>query len=271
MKMNYRLKSKKKRSILIEGVSVALLLLAVFFTPLAGLFSPPLFFAARPLLIAERHVFSYAESIAGFFSAQSVLVAENKALQAENTRLQTRLADHDFLQQEYRALVTSFGHAPENPAVVIAAVLAKPPQTSYDTLVTDAGRREGIAVGDRVRVGTLSIGDVIDVEERISKIALFSTPGRISTVTLQNGVSVSARGEGGGSFRFSLPRDVEIREGDSVFFPGTPGVYLGTVGSVEARPTEPFKIVLFEGPVTMAQLVWVEIAKTDRGGTERTN
>ena len=248
------------------GAALAALLLAVFFTPLSGLFSASLFFAARPLLIAERYVLSLAASGAEFFATQSALVAENKALKAENTRLQALLVDRDFLQQEYRALTSAFGHAPEDPAVVIAAVLAKPPQTSYDTLVTDAGRREGIAIGDHVRVGTLSIGDVIDVKERVSKVALFSTPGRISTVTLQNGVSVSARGEGGGSFRFSLPRDVEIHEGDSVFFPGIPGVYLGTVGSVQARPADPLKSVLFAGPLTMAELMWVEIVKTGRGG-----
>ena len=265
MRMNYRLKSKKKRSIVFKVAIAAALLLLVSFTRLSGVLAPPLFFLARPLWSAQQYLLSRGTLVAGLFAGEAALVVENQALKAERTRLEAALADHDFLQQEYRALVTSFGHVPEDPALVLAAVLAKPPVIPYDTLIVDVGRREGIAIGDQVREGSVVVGDVIEVEQSTSKIALFSAPGRLSSVALGDGaIPVSAHGEGGGVFRFSLPRDVPLKEGDPVFFPGTQPIFFGTVGSIESRPAGPFKIGLFRGPVNTAQLQWVTIIKTNR-------
>lgn len=265
MRMNYRLKNKKKRNIFFELAVAAVLLLLVFFTRLSGVLAPPLFFLARPLWSAKEYLLSQGTLVTGLFAGEAALVAENKALKEEVQRLHAALLDHDFLQQEYRALVTSLGRLPEDPRVVLAAVLAKPPATPYDTLVIDAGRRQGLTMGDEVREGSVALGDIIEVEQSTSKVALFSAPGRLTGAVLGDGaISVSAHGEGGGAFRFSLPRDVPLKEGDPIFFPGTPPVFFGAVGSIEARPTGPLKTILFRSPVNTAELKWVTIVKTNR-------
>lgn len=265
MRMNYRLKSRKKRSVVFEIAVAALFLLVISFTPLSSVFAPSLFFVARPILIARGYLFSAGGLITGFLREKFDLVAENKALKAEKARVERALADHDFLQQEYRALVSLFGHIPDNPAVVLATVLLKPPATPYDTLIIDAGKRHGVALGDEVRVGAVALGDIIDVEQSTSKVALFSAPGRLSAVAVTDGaIPVFVQGEGGGTFRFSFPRDALLKEGDPIFFPGTPPVLFGAVGSIEARPTGPLKTVLFRSPVNMQELQWVTVVKINR-------
>lgn len=251
--------------LLLEAIILVAVLMLLWFFGFSRVAAMPVSILARPLLYARLFVHDEAAWVAGFLRSEASLIAENKELKAEQARLQTALAGYDFLRQEYRSLAASFGRHPEESLAVLAAVLAKPPQTPYDTLIIDVGRKEGITVGDSVFAESIPIGEVTEVFSRSSKVVLFSSPGKESTVAVgDDALAVSARGEGGGSFSLSLPRDVALKEGDPVFLPGVPPVLFGEVGSVEVRPTDSFKTALIRGPVNIAQLRFVRVVKIDR-------
>ena len=62
--------------------------------------------------------------------------------------------------------------------MILSAILAKPNQSPYDTLLIDAGSGQGIKTGDTVfALGDVPIGRVDVVYDNSAKVVLFSNPG----------------------------------------------------------------------------------------------
>src|SRR3989304_2204585 len=95
---------------------------------------------------------------------------------------------------------------------VVARVISKPPRSFYDTLVVDAGSKEGIQVGEKVLYGdNIMIGEIAEVFEKTSKVRLFSSSGEVIDVTIgKRAVPALAVGIGGGNFEIQIPRDTLI-------------------------------------------------------------
>src|SRR3989304_1524613 len=94
----------------------------------------------------------------------------------------------------------------------IRDISLKPPKSLYDTLVVDAGSREGIQVGEKVLYGdNIMIGEIAEVFEKTSKVRLFSSSGEVIDVTIgKRAVPALAVGIGGGNFEIQIPRDTLI-------------------------------------------------------------
>lgn len=192
------------------------------------------------------------------------LAQENLQLRDENVTLKLLLIDARRQKKEYEALVAFVPMVRAD--TIVAGVLVRPPASLYDTLILDRGLDAGVVKGDAVlAVGGVAIGSIEDVFSHSARAVLFSSPGNVHAVVVTGrGISGEARGRGAGNFEMRLPRDIPIAEGDVVSLPGLGGMPLGVVGSIVSAETDPFALVLFRSPLSLATLSYVLIDRSRR-------
>lgn len=149
----------------------------------------------------------------------------------------------------------------------LAGVLLRPPATPYDTLVVDAGRDNGVAVGSNVAAkGTVLIGTVTEVYATSARVRVWSAAGSTYDGLLMladKTIPVEVQGQGGGSMRTQVPAGTGVTVGTSVVLPGIAGGYTSTVSHVEANEGESFETVYMHMPVNPWELRYVEIWNED--------
>lgn len=240
---------------------VALLGLSVF------LFLPTLRGVAltlvRPIWAVESNLVAGVDAVTDLAVTKSSLrrslaVAEKKLLQA-----QIMMQRYKVLEEENLKLKQLLGKDVYE-SKVLAAVLARPAITPYDTLLIDAGSSE-IAAGDRVVIeGSIIIGTISEVHKSTSQVVLFSAPGVETQVLIgPDRIPVTAKGQGGGSFVAEFPRDATVEEGYSVVMPGINPYVFATVESAEAIASDPFISVRFKNPLNVQAITWVQVLKND--------
>ncbi len=144
--------------------------------------------------------------------------------------------------------------------LVLAAVLEKPFLSPYDTLIVDAGSADGIARGDKVLADDAStyIGYISDVFDNQSKITLYSSPGeKVEVLIGTNSVLKEALGAGSGNFTVEMPREADVKEGDSIVIPSISPNVFGVVEKINFKEADSFQTVLFKNPINIAELKWV--------------
>ncbi len=148
----------------------------------------------------------------------------------------------------------------------LAAVLRRPPLTSYDELIIDIGTSQNVSVGDLVYAsGNVLVGKVADTLGDTSKVILLSSPNTTydvlisdnNTASKNRSVPAVARGLGGGQFSVQVPRDIVANVGDIVMVPSINNKTIGIVGGVITDPTQPFETILFTSLANIYELKWV--------------
>ncbi len=159
-------------------------------------------------------------SIPAYFRGIHALTEERDRLQAELEASRAAVLDRNLIYEENLMLKETFGRLAQ-PNALLAAVLVRPPETPYDTLILDVGEQEQVAVGDRVTAGgTMRIGQIDEVFAHTSRARLYSAPGRSHDAFLRGEVPIRVEGQGGGSLRAEVPHDANAQVGDLVSFPG---------------------------------------------------
>lgn len=198
-----------------------------------------------PALALRSRVGTADASLAQALAAATAAKADRDVLYAENMDLKNRL------------------HRNAGRAVTLAGVLLRPPAVPYDTLVVDAGAREGVVVGSTVAAGgTAVIGSVVEVYDTTSRIRLLSAPGNTYEGTLllaDKTIPLTIEGQGGGSMRAQIPAGSGAVVGNSVVLPGVFGGYVGTVSYVETKSGESFESIYVHLATNPLELRYVEI------------
>ncbi len=224
-------------------------------------------FARAQLGRLAPSVWGVAEQFPGFntqissiFYSKSSLLDENEILKKEIRDISLKLLDRNLLYEENLSLKERLGRSGSGQTVV-ARVIARPPQSLYDTLVVDAGSKEGIKVGEKVLYGdNIMIGEIAEVFEKTSKVKLFSSSGENINVTVgKNVVPALAVGAGGGNFEIKIPRDTPVSLGDSILAPSIMPHLLGVVEYIEPKESDPFERILFKSPISPLEIETVEI------------
>jgi len=259
--MNYR-QNNTKRNILI-GTSLLVAVVPIFYFWSGAIYygiSTATHYISDPLWKAGNRVTNTASSYGVFFHSKGTLEEKNDELEREIQELRLKLLSKDLLLQENKELKATLGRV-SGREVTLAAVLAKPNNSPYDTLIIDAGKDKGIEEGDKVLVaGEIVIGTIQEVYAHSSKAELYSSPGLIHNVTVREGtIPAKAYGKGAGNFEITLPRDVEVTLGDVVTIPDTDIIILGNVLHIEKDPNSPFQTILVKSPVNFSELKWVEV------------
>ena len=190
------------------------------------------------------------------FRRNSILEEENKRLREEITNLIASNAIIPVLQKENQDLHFLFQKRKASTTEVLGTVVAYPSKTPFDELVVEiTGETK---VGDRVFVGGLVLGEVVEVISPYATVRLFSSPGN----TFQGKIGdnkVDVRGLGGGAFEALVPIGMSIKVGDPLVLQSLSPKVFGVVMSVEEKESEGFKRLLFSLPVNLNMINYVVI------------
>ncbi|HUX80816.1 MAG TPA: rod shape-determining protein MreC [Candidatus Paceibacterota bacterium] len=214
-------------------------------------------FQTSDRIVAQEHAFLAS------FNNTATLTALNEKLTTENTTLAT---ENQILQQKITNLSTLLGtvSSPETIPGVLAGVLARPPESPYDTLVLAAGQRGNVHLGmEAFGESGAPIGVVSSVLEDFSRVTLFSAPNMLTEGWVGHAsVPLTIKGVGGGVLEATVPRTANIVLGDSVFVPGPGMLPIGSVVRIDSDPLSPGVHLRIMPAVNLFSVAWVELRAT---------
>lgn len=282
--MSYLLDKKvKKNKYLKYALFVAVFLFLMSLGVFRG-FSYVGHFVFRPVLVLGHSVGGKFSNISSYFSSKKSLLAENAELKEKLYEQEARLTNYNSLLEENIKIKEILGRKISSglseKGMILSAILSKPNQSPYDTLVIDTGSKEGVLVDQRVfAFGDIPIGRVKEVYYRSAKVVLFSSPGEKTNVSVplslpgnkdiissdeNNKTSdtfMEAVGRGGGNFEMILPRDFILKKGTEVVLPDISPLVLGIVETIITDPRDSFQKALLVSPVNIQEIKFVQIER----------
>ncbi|MEK7187171.1 MAG: rod shape-determining protein MreC [Patescibacteria group bacterium] len=260
MKTNYHPRSKTKYL----KIQKALLALAVFLV-VALFFSSihfPLASFFEPIWKSESAVSQSLRNTVSILRSKTELIRANRELEEKIRSYEIEQITFANWQEREQELLTLLERQKENPGVA-AAVLTHPSQNPYDMLLVDVGSNQRVRHGDKAKLpeGPL-LGAVTEVFANTAKVRLFSSVGERTNAVLERGsVPVKIIGNGGGTFKLSLPRDVAVEIGDKIFSPGLKPRLVAVVGDISMKPTDSLKEVLLKSPANIFSLRFIILSQ----------
>ncbi len=193
------------------------------------------------------------------FGNTATLTAENERLREENIALTNK---NQALSQKVNDTATL-------PPGILAGVVARPPESPYDTLVLASGTNEGVAVGtEAFGAGDVPLGVVSSVLASFSRVTLFSAPNFVTsgwvgdTNTVRAIVPLTISGAGAGAMNAVAPRSAGIAVGDIVFVPGPGMLPVGKVMRIDSDPTAPGVTLRIQSILNLFSVAWVTLRET---------
>lgn len=208
-------------------------------------------FRASDTLFARSHALWSAFGDTAQLSLQNEkLLNENAALTLQNQALIKKIESTRGLASEAEG--------------VVAGVVARPPESPYDTLVLSAGSEDGVGIGMRAfGLGGVPLGVVSSVSNNFSRITLFSAPGMtINGLVERANFPLTITGAGAGAMTASAARSAGIAAGDAVFAPGPGMLPIGTVVRVDSDPASPSITLRIMPALNLFSIAWVVIRDT---------
>jgi cell shape-determining protein MreC len=174
-----------------------------------------------------------------------------------------KLQNYNVILDENTKLKEILNRKRENTELILAAILTKPNQSVYDTIIIDAGENQNISLGKTVyALGNIPIGKINEVTANSSKVLLFSSPGvKTEGVITGRDVFNELVGRGGGNFEMVLPRNLSVEAGTNVTTPGLSPHVLAIAETTITDPRDAFTKVVLRAPVNIFELKFVEVEK----------
>jgi len=218
--------------------------------------------AATPILKSGTGIENAISDNLPMLSTKTALVSENRELKNKLAEVNAKLLTYELILKENKNLKILMGRNEEEIGL-LSTVLARPNQTPYDTMIIDVGRNKGVEVGDEVLVfNQIAIGTIKEVYEHTAKVVMFSAPGeKINVFIGLDDIPAEATGRGAGNFEISLPKQVEVFEGDIVTAPRLNIKAFGTIDHIELSPGGSFQKILIKLPININDIRWVKIVK----------
>lgn len=223
-------------------------------------FAPDLFWqAAAPAFRAADGLAAGVHTVLAGFRTAAALVAQNDALSEQNLAL---ASENQELTKKI-ALLSALSDGPSTPGIR-AGVVARPPQSPYDTLVLAAGKQDGVALGmEAFAAGNVPIGFVSQVTGGFSRVTLFTAPGvETGGWVGPRDIALTLEGAGGGALRAAVARTAGIVAGDTVYAPGPGMLPIGSVVRVDSDQLSPSITLRILPAANLFSLAWVELRST---------
>ena len=262
IKMSYLLDKKSKRKKVLN-IAILIFSIAILFYFRVSIFKG-LSFAGHSIF---RPVFILQNKFSNVFSNLNAAFSFKNSLLKQNENLQLKLLENNALLLGYQSILDEnikikeiLGRKNEKIDLLLSAILAKPNQSPYDTLIIDVGAKHGVQNRNLIfALGNIPIGRIVDVYPSSSKVVLFSNSGEKTevSVTGQN-VFMQITGRGGGNFEMVLPRDFVLEKGSTVVLPGSSYV-VAVVKTIISDPRDSFIKALLVSPANVQELKFVEV------------
>jgi cell shape-determining protein MreC len=194
------------------------------------------------------------------FGNASKLASENTALQSQVSELENENAVLTARAQDLTKLLG--GQSEIGSAGILAGVLARPPESPYDTVIVGMGAKDGVvANATTFATGGIPIGTVESTTAHSATIKLLSTPNLTTNGWVgENRIPLTLNGTGAGTFTATLPKAAPVAVGDSVYVPGPGAVPIGTIARIDSDPSSPTVVLYIQPLVNIFSLTWVEIS-----------
>ena len=215
----------------------------------------------RPILVTGNSVGGGLKNLGSYFVSKNYLYAQNQKLQAQVDFNNARNANYDSIVADDANIKEILNRKDLKTPMILSAILAKPNQSLYDTLIIDTGSVQGVKTGDVVfALGNVPIGRVEAVYDNSSKVILFSNPGETTEGVISGkGIFMELVGRGGGNFEIIMPKDFTMQKGDQVVMPGINPYVLAIAQTVISDPRDPFNKMLLASPVNIQEQKFVEV------------
>lgn len=198
-----------------------------------------------------------------FFSEKGALIEENTKLSNDVERLTAIVHEYNSLKIENERLNSELKLRPQSDFVG-ARILARSPQIPLDSVIIDAGSKDGIEENDLVfSDGVSLIGRVAKISNKNSVVTLSSFADKTSSGFIERTLEpVEVVGVGGGGMEARLPIDLDVVPGDKIILEGSRPYILAIVESVEENQSLGFKLVLMSLPsnILKTRIVFIEKA-----------
>lgn len=244
----------------------ALALVVVMVLLFVRLAAPNLFwYVFVPLFHSGDTLSAGTHSFLKSFSDAAALATKNEQLASENAAL---ASENQALGQKDAALAGLDSSA--KASSILAGVIARPPESPYDTLLVAAGSEQGVVLDmEAFGPGNVPIGVVSSVFGNLSRVTLFSSPGMTTSGWVgRSHAPVSIVGAGAGALHASVARSAGIGVGDVVSAPGPGALPLGSVVRIDSDASSPAVTLQIRGASNLFSTTW--IALRDVGATLRT-
>jgi len=151
-----------------------------------------------------------------------------------------------------------------NQVGVVAGVVARPPESPYDSLVLAAGSNAGVALGmEAFGLGGVPIGVVSSILADFSRVTLFSAPGMNTAGWVGRAhLPLTIVGVGAGAMNAAAARPAGIAIGDTVFAPGPGMLPIGTVVRIDSDPSSPSVTLRIQPALNLFSVSWVTVRNT---------
>ena len=271
--MSYLLDKKEKKKKFYR-IAFAIFFLIVFFYFRLSIWSGFSYVSEKlfhPIFVVGNNFEGGLKNIGSYFVSKKSLYIQNQNLEAEVKADDARMSNYNSFVSDDASLKQVLNRKDSKTAMTVAAILAKPNQNPYDTLLIDAGTKNGVKVGNTVfALGDVPIGRVSDIYPNSAKVILFSNAsekteavvfGKVASdgTNQGGGVFMELVGRGGGNFEMDLPKGLILQTGDQVVLPGIHPYVLAIAEKVVSDPRSPSNKELLISPVNIQQLKFVEI------------
>ncbi len=241
------------------GFLFAISVLVLFYAPLRSVITN----AVYPFSLFMWEAGNKTESVVGTFFAsfkdKNTLVKENEKLNDDISVMEAKVLDRNLLAEKIIKLEESLGRSRDDDRL-FANVLVGADRSPYDTIVIDAGEKEGVFVGNTVVYsGSGVIGEIVETTSYTAKIKLYSSPGEEHRVIVGSyNIPAVAIGRGMGNFEARVPQNSAVSAYDTVLTAKN-NLILGTVLLIEEKPEEPIKRIFFRLPFNITEIRNVEV------------
>lgn len=260
-----------KRNALLSSTSMSWGVIAcasVILALLLRLFAPNFFWQMfSPVFRWGDALAEKSHFILSSFGDTAALALHNEQLRNENAALANENQALLAKEVSISALSNFSTLEGKDTSKILAGVVARPPESPYDTLVLAAGEKVGVMLGQEAfGAGGVPIGVVSSVLADFSRVTLFSAPNTVmhGWVGREN-LPLTIRGAGAGAMRASLARSANIAVGDTVFVPGPGALPIGSVTRIDNDPTAPGVVLHITPALNLFSITWVVLRDTGIG------
>jgi rod shape-determining protein MreC len=261
--------SSRFRFIALVAIPLAILVIAVFFKPVADPLTNVVTSVAAPAYAAGADI---RRATSRLFSNDTENVDD---LERQLDSLRTENAKLNELAVENETLKAALGYKDRDVgAPVTARVISETSDDVFHGIVIDRGASDGVKAGQPVIVGDgVIIGKIFETRDKTSSVLLLSDSKSRLAVSIQqtDGTVGALEGDGGLSMAINLiPQTVTVSSGDMVVTSGLEpgirrGLVVGTVDVVTQHTQDPFQSATVVPFSEADHPVFVQVITDDTG------
>ncbi len=221
-----------------------------------------------PVQISFKKLFEEVDFLIAGLESKEKLLEENKKLKKNQEVLKYKLKRLQYLKYENQKLKSLLNYSKKLGLkhIQLAVVIGYPSNSWEKYLIIDAGKKNGINVGDLVIADGYLIGKVTKVGDFSSYVTLVNDMNfRISARTRKTREFVLLQGKGdkGAQLKY-VKKYQDIRVGDIVETEDIKGIPIGKIVKVENKPEYFFKYVVVKPFVKEYSVEYVIVVKPER-------